>query len=265
MLFQTTINHMSCLKLLVTLLISEVLLNTLSTTANNKTKIKIYAISTTTDKGITGRSIVPAQNISINDINNDPNMLSGYYLEFELLGCDGDPNNALKHAVDVVTTPIVNSNTLELICPVILGCPWSSFSIRTAPVLGAYYHGQIASTATSVALSDTKSYPFFYRTIPNDALQGKALVELAKTFNWNRIGVVYFDDNYGFNLNKVIVDESKKYSIDVLSTHYSLLDIQSFSNVAEFIKLNKLYVTILIVKSRDLAQLLQNFNDIAIL
>eukprot|EP01084_Bolivina_argentea_P138276 243480_1 len=234
---------------------------------DNKTTIKIYAISTTTDQGTTGSGIITTQKICMDDINNDPNILSNYHLQLKLLECDGVPTAALKHSVNIITENIENNNNNEntIISPIILGCPWSSFSVRTAPVLGAYNFGQIASSATSTALSNTKLYPFFYRTIPSDALQGKAFIELAKKFGWTKLGVVYFDDNYGINLNKVIVDEASKYDIKIYSIHYTLDDPNTFSLVSQFVKQNKLYITVLIVKTKDLPPLFTEFEKIEIL
>ena len=147
-------------------------------------------------QGLSGQTTVAAQNMSINDINNDQDILSNYSLRLESLESDGNPNDALRHAVDIITQNMDSTNAENtIICPIILGCPWSSMSIRTAAVLGAYYYGQISSSSTSISLMDTELYPFFYRTIPNDLLQGKALIELAKKLEWTKIGIVYFDGN----------------------------------------------------------------------
>lgn len=233
---------------------------------NNKTIIKIYAISTTTENGLAGQSIVPAQNISINDTNNNPDILPNHHLILQLLECDGNPTNALKHAVGIITENMSNNkNENVIICPIIMGPPWSSFAIRTSPVLGAYNYGQISSSATSIVLSDNNLYPFSYRTVPSDALQGKALVELAKEFEWTKLGVIYFDDNYGINLSKVIVDTALKYDIKVLKTHYTLNDDTSFESVANFVKENKLYITIIISKAKDVSEMLKYFDNIGIL
>ena len=130
--------------------------------------------------------------MSINDINNDPNMLSNYILQLELLECDGEPNNALQHAVDIITQNMDNNNAENtIICPIILGCPWSSMSIRSATVLNAYHYAQITSGAASSSLMDTELDPYFYRNISNTILRAKALLQLARKLGWTRIGVVY--------------------------------------------------------------------------
>ena len=142
--------------------------------------------------------------MSIIDINNDSDILTNYTLQLELLESDGEPNSALQHAVDIITENTCNINTENTtISPIILGCPFSSMSIRTAAVLGAYHYGQISGGATSISLMDNELYPFFYRTIPNDSQQGKALIELARELGWTKIGVVHFDgmcDEYNFYL-----------------------------------------------------------------
>ena len=59
------------------------------------------------------------------------------------------------------------TNVNELYFPIVLGAPWSSLSTSTAPVLGTFDMGQISSGATSISLSDTNKYPYFYRLTNN--------------------------------------------------------------------------------------------------
>ncbi len=56
------------------------------------------------------------------------------------------------------------------------GCTWSSLSTIVSAAFGAFDMGQISSSATSISLSDTPSYRYFYRTIPSDALQTQGII-----------------------------------------------------------------------------------------
>lgn len=58
-------------------------------------------------------------------------------------------------------------------------------------------HHQLSSTSSSPALSDKLRFPVFLRTVPSDIHQTKALAKLMKRFDWNWVGVVYGDDDYG--------------------------------------------------------------------
>ena len=68
-------------------------------------------------------------------------------------------------------------------------------------------------------------------------------------------------DDYGTNLKKVIEDEAKKYDIEVQPTQYFLNDPNSMSKVAEYLKANKLYTSIIISHKKDIGSLFTHFND----
>ena len=72
----------------------------------------------------------------------------------------GDSQQALIAALDIIQ---YQSTEDQIYYPIVLGAPWSSLSTATASVLGAFNMGQISAGATSIALSDTSRYPYFYR------------------------------------------------------------------------------------------------------
>lgn len=56
---------------------------------------------------------------------------------------------------------------------------------------------QISSTSSAPILSDKLRYPSFFRVIPSDIYQTKALATLMRHFSWDWVGVVTLDDEYG--------------------------------------------------------------------
>ena len=78
-----------------------------------------------------------------------------------------------------------------------MGATASSLSAVSNPILSAFNWGQISSASTSVLLSDKSLYPTFYRTIPSDNMQSKAIAILCKYFNWTRIGILNNNDIFG--------------------------------------------------------------------
>eukprot|EP01084_Bolivina_argentea_P312811 541599_1 len=227
-------------------------------------KIILYKIETRTHKDLITQTH-KAQQHAIYDINNDSDILPNYIFEFVPLEASGDDEKAMEHAITISKMfSECNANNDSIISPIILGCPWSSFSVLTARVFNIYHLLQISSSATSPVLSGNR-YTSFFRTIANDILQGKALIQLCKHYKWQRIGVIYMNDNYGENFNKVIQQQAESVAyanetIQVKSIAYIPDDIYSIEKAATFVAEHKLYITILIVQSADLPNMFLQFK-----
>ena len=56
---------------------------------------------------------------------------------------------------------------------------------------------QISYLASCPCLSDRTKFPNFFRTIPSDIYQARAMAQLAIRFNWTWVGAVVANTDYG--------------------------------------------------------------------
>lgn len=86
--------------------------------------------------------------------------------------------------------------------------------------LAAVVHGSreaavVSHEATSSMFENRETYRNFFRTVPSDALQVKALVDTVKYFNWSYISTIHSDGEYGQRgiASFSLLAESKKICI----------------------------------------------------
>uniref|UniRef100_A0A665URS6 G-protein coupled receptors family 3 profile domain-containing protein n=1 Tax=Echeneis naucrates TaxID=173247 RepID=A0A665URS6_ECHNA len=85
----------------------------------------------------------------------------------------------------------------------IVGDSFSTFSIATSDV--SYF-------ATCSCLSDRQRFPSFFRTIPSDAFQVNAMVQILNRFSWTWAGLLVSDDDYGLHVTRSFQSDLALYS-----------------------------------------------------
>uniref|UniRef100_A0A8C1K414 Olfactory receptor C family, q1 n=1 Tax=Cyprinus carpio TaxID=7962 RepID=A0A8C1K414_CYPCA len=138
---------------------------------------------------------------AINEINNNPNLLPNITLGYQLY------DNCVKLGLAFRSATALLSGTEETVSnfnctgpsPVIgiVGDPGSTHCIAISSVLGLFRIPMVSYYATCSCLSDRKKSPSFFRTIPSDAFQVRAMIQILRHFGLTWVGLVYSNDDYG--------------------------------------------------------------------
>eukprot|EP01084_Bolivina_argentea_P130092 229683_1 len=144
------------------------------------------------------------------------------------------------------------NNISDINIPIVVGPPTSGYSLTLNPLFTAFNLLQFSSTATSTFLS---SYKTFFRSVPSDDLQAHALIKLCKYFNWNNIGIMYMNTNYGSSLQQSLTSYAKHNGLESTTFSYIDGDNITISDAVESMKKSGIYINILISYGSDLEQI----------
>uniref|UniRef100_A0A8C8EXP3 G-protein coupled receptors family 3 profile domain-containing protein n=2 Tax=Oncorhynchus tshawytscha TaxID=74940 RepID=A0A8C8EXP3_ONCTS len=155
-------------------------------------------------EGFTSCGFQQAQTMAfaVDEINRDPDLLPNIKLGYQLY------DDCQKLGVSLRAAMSLASGTekeflLDENCsgspPVlgIVGDPGSTNSIAISSVLGLFRVPMVSHYATCSCLSDRGKYPSFFRTIPSDAFQVRAMIQILRRLGWTWVGLLFSDDDYG--------------------------------------------------------------------
>ncbi|XP_005739470.1 extracellular calcium-sensing receptor-like, partial [Pundamilia nyererei] len=151
-----------------------------------------------------GFKLAQTMAFAIDEINRNsnllPNVTLGYTLYDDCLELGIGFRAALSMASGQEEKIILNSTCVGN-PPVIgiVGDSSSTNSIAISNVLGLYRVPMVSYFATCSCLSNHQKYPSFFRTIPSDAFQVRAMIQILKHFSWTWVGLLVSDDDYGLH------------------------------------------------------------------
>ncbi|XP_078140172.1 extracellular calcium-sensing receptor-like [Centroberyx gerrardi] len=141
---------------------------------------------------------------AIDEINRNSNLLPNVTLGYSLYDNCGTLGVGFRAALSLASGR-EEQFLLDKNCsgspPVlgIVGDSYSTFSIAISNVLGLYKVPMVSYFATCSCLSDRQRFPSFFRTIPSDAFQVRAMLQILKRFSWTWAGLLVSDDDYGLH------------------------------------------------------------------
>uniref|UniRef100_A0A667X698 G-protein coupled receptors family 3 profile domain-containing protein n=1 Tax=Myripristis murdjan TaxID=586833 RepID=A0A667X698_9TELE len=141
---------------------------------------------------------------AIDEINRNSNLLPNVTLGYSLYDNCGTLGDAFRAALSMLSGQgdqfLLDNNCIGT--PPVLGVVGESSSTRSiaiSAVLGLYRVPMVSYFATCSCLSDRQRFPSFFRTIPSDAFQVRAILQILKRFGWTWVGLLISDNDYGLN------------------------------------------------------------------
>ncbi|XP_035240782.1 extracellular calcium-sensing receptor-like [Anguilla anguilla] len=148
-----------------------------------------------------GFQAVQTMVFAIEEINKNPDLLPNITLGFHIydncakLGIAFGAATALVSGTDESFSDLGCTGSPPILG--IVGDPSSTNSIAMSSVLGLFRVPMVSYFATCSCLSDRQQYPSFFRTIPSDAFQVRAMVQILQRYGWKWVGLLFSDDDYG--------------------------------------------------------------------
>lgn len=104
---------------------------------------------------------------------------------------------------------------------------------------------QVGFSASSVQLSNKNLYPSFFRTIPSDFYQVRAIVRILQRFQWNWVAFFGSKDDYSQNALSVFQDQIPLANICLAYKGILSTDTSTYSKMFE--KINSLNINVVVV------------------
>ncbi|KAL2095680.1 hypothetical protein ACEWY4_007828 [Coilia grayii] len=204
---------------------------------------------------------------AVEEINNNTNLLPDMRLGYKIYDSCASIILAIRSAMALMNgfghtlsdtscqqTPAVQA---------IVGESGSTPTIGIASAVGPFSIPVVSHFATCACLSDTDRFPSFFRTIPSDYYQSRALAQLVKLFGWTWVGAVRSRNDYGNNGIATFVEAAQELGICVeYSEAYFRTDPkEELLRIVEVIKRATAKVVVAFLSQGDIIPLL---NELAV-
>ncbi|XP_036934551.1 extracellular calcium-sensing receptor-like [Acanthopagrus latus] len=138
--------------------------------------------------------------LAVEEINQSPELLPNYTLGYKIFDSCSYPLTgqraalAMLNGLSEVHSPLCRDASPLL---AVIGESGSSQSIVLSRILQPFRIPMISYFSSCACLSDRIKFPTFFRVIPSDDYQVKAIAQLLIRFNWSWVGLVRADREYG--------------------------------------------------------------------
>ncbi|KAI9538759.1 hypothetical protein NQZ68_012412 [Dissostichus eleginoides] len=138
--------------------------------------------------------------LAVEEINQSAELLPNYTLGYKIFDSCAYPLTGQRAAMAVLNgLSEDDSPTCSGASPLlaVIGESGSAQSIVVSRILQPFRIPMISYFSSCACFTDRKNYPTFFRVIPNDDYQVKAIAQLLVRFNFTWVGLVRGDHEYG--------------------------------------------------------------------
>ncbi|XP_064304699.1 G-protein coupled receptor family C group 6 member A isoform X3 [Phalacrocorax carbo] len=137
---------------------------------------------------------------------NNSTLLSGVTLGYEIYDTCAEVTKAMASALRFLAKFNSSNDVVEFKCnysdyipriKAVTGASYSEVSMAVSRLLALQLIPQVSPASSAEILSDKIRFPSFFRTIPSDFHQTRAMAHLICESGWNWIGVIATDDDNG--------------------------------------------------------------------
>ncbi|XP_053534152.1 extracellular calcium-sensing receptor-like [Ictalurus punctatus] len=199
---------------------------------------------------------------AIEEINNRTNIIPGINLGYKIYDTCGSVEMTTRASLSLINgdgeTNSVACSKSETV-QAIIGQTSSTPTIAISATVGPLHIPVVSHAASCACLSDRKKHPSFFRTVPSDYFQSRALAKLVKYFEWTWVGALCSDNDYGNNGINAFISAAKKEGICVeYSKAFSKTDSrEKILKIVEIIKASTSKVIVAFVAYTDFGFLLR--------
>ncbi|XP_041796791.1 extracellular calcium-sensing receptor-like [Chelmon rostratus] len=143
---------------------------------------------------------------ALEEINRSTTLLPGVKLGYHIRDSCALHPWAMQAALSLVGG---DSASCDRPLPLIIGGASSIAAKILCRILGPLSVPLMSYTSSCPCLSDRRQFPNFFRTMPSDIYQARAIAHLAIHFNWTWIGAVVANNDYGHMAVKIFQDETQ--------------------------------------------------------
>nr|XP_033818269.1 vomeronasal type-2 receptor 26-like [Geotrypetes seraphini] len=150
---------------------------------------------------------------AVEEINNSSELLPNITLGLHIEESYGSSVYIFNNALNILGGPFLvenfKCNSSDTVAAIIENFP-AEESHRFYDTFQMYHYPQISYTSQNLYMSDTRRFPYFYRTVPNELHVCAGIAKLLKHFGWNWVGIISTDDDRSVRAVQILREEIER-------------------------------------------------------